>query len=89
MLADCGWPAERLPAPEFTDATEQRVSLRHFVGKPLLIANEEASLPFPRPGALPTSYLLDSEGKLKQTLVGELDQSKIEMLKATASRVSH
>lgn len=133
------------PAPEFTDATGQPVSLRHFAGKPLLvnyfapwcapclrempylnglaaegqiavvainydqpppaelgqlatryeikvpllIANAEASLPFPRPGALPTSYLLDGEGKLKQTLVGELDPSKIEMLKATASSLSH
>ena len=133
------------PAPEFTDATGQSVSLRHFAGKPLLvnyfapwcapclremprlnglaaegmiavvainydpttpaelgqlatryeikvpllIANAEASLPFPRPGALPTSYLLDSEGKLKQTLIGELDPSNIEMLKATISRVSH
>jgi thiol-disulfide isomerase/thioredoxin len=133
------------PAAEFTDVTEQPVSLRHFVGKPLLvnyfapwcapclremphlnalaaqgqiavvainydpttptelgqlatryeikvpllIANAEASLPFPRPGALPTSYLLDSEGKLKQTLVGELDPSKIEVLKAAASSLSH
>ncbi|MGL5496788.1 MAG: TlpA family protein disulfide reductase [Aeromonas sobria] len=133
------------PAPEFTDATGQPVSLRHFAGKPLLvnyfapwcapclremprlnglaaegqiavvainydpttptelgqlatryeikvpllIANAEASLPFPRPGALPTSYLLDSEGKLNQTLVGELDPSKIEMLKSAASSLSH
>lgn len=133
------------PAPEFTDAIGQPVSLRHFAGKPLLvnyfapwcapclremprlnglaaegqiavvainydpttpaelgqlatryeikvpllIANADASLPFSRPGALPTSYLLDSEGKLKQTLVGELDPSKIEMLKATASSLSH
>ncbi|BBR39199.1 thioredoxin [Aeromonas veronii] len=133
------------PAPEFTDAKGQPVSLRHFVGKPLLvnyfapwcapclremprlnalaaegqitvvainydpttpaeldklaaqyhikvpllIANAEASFPFPRPGALPTSYLLDSEGKLKQTLIGELDPSNIEMLKATASSMSH
>lgn len=133
------------PAPEFTDATGQPVSLSHWVGKPLLvnyfapwcapclremprlnalaaegqiavvainydpttptelgqlatryeikvpllIANAEASLPFPRPGALPTSYLLDSEGKLKQTLVGELDPSKIEMIKAAASSLSH
>lgn len=133
------------PAPEFTDATGQSVSLRHFAGKPLLvnyfapwcapclremprlnglaaegqitvvainydpttpaeldklaaqyhikvpllIANEDAKRPFPRPGGLPTSYLLDSEGKLKQTLVGELDQQQIEMLKATASSMSH
>ncbi|TNJ20937.1 thioredoxin [Aeromonas sobria] len=133
------------PAAEFTAATGQPVSLRHFVGKPLLvnyfapwcapclremprlnalaaqgqiavvainydpttpaelgqlaaryeikvpllIANEDARLPFPRPSGLPTSYLLDNEGKLKQTLVGELDQQQIEMLKATASGMSH
>ena len=133
------------PTAEFTDATGQPVSLRHFAGKPLLvnyfapwcgpclreiprlnglaaegqiavvainydpmtpadlgqlatryeikvpllIANADASLPFPRPSGLPTSYLLDSKGKLKQTLVGELDQQQIEMLKATISRVSH
>ncbi len=133
------------PAPEFTDAKGQPISLSHFAGKPLLvnyfapwcapclremphlnglaaegqiavvainydpttpaelgqlatryeikvpllIANAEASLPFSRPGALPTSYLLDSEGKLKQTLVGELDQQQIEMLKTTTSSLSH
>lgn len=133
------------PAPEFTDATGQSISLRHFAGKPLLvnyfapwcapclremphlntlaaegeiavvainydptppaeldklaaryhikvpllIANEDAKLPFPHPSSLPTSYLLDSEGKLKQTLVGELDRQQIEMLKATASSLSH
>ncbi|HHQ4596791.1 TPA: TlpA disulfide reductase family protein [Aeromonas veronii] len=134
-----------IPAPEFTDAKGQPISLRHFAGKPLLvnyfapwcapclremphlnalaaegmiavvainydpttpaelgelaaqyhikvpllIANEDASLPFPRPSGLPTSYLLDSEGKLKQTLIGEIDQQQIEMLKATASSLSH
>lgn len=127
------------PAPEFTDAAGQTVTLDHFAGKPLLvnyfapwcapclremprlnalaaegeiavvalnydpttpaeldklaaqyhikmpllIANEDATLPFPRPSGLPTSYLLDSEGKLKQTLVGELGQSQIDALKAS------
>ncbi|QSR73925.1 TlpA family protein disulfide reductase [Aeromonas jandaei] len=127
------------PAPEFTDAAGQTVTLDHFAGKPLLvnyfapwcapclremphlnalategeiavvainydpitpaeldklaaqyhikvpllIANEDAGLPFPRPSGLPTSYLLDSEGKLKQTLVGELGQSQIDALKAS------
>ena len=128
------------PAPEFSDGSGEPVSLRHFVGKPLLVnyfapwcapclremphlnalsaegqiavviinydpatpaelgklagqyqikapllvENEGASLPFPRPGALPTSYLLDSEGKLKQTFVGELDQLQMAALKASA-----
>ncbi|MBL0544270.1 TlpA family protein disulfide reductase [Aeromonas jandaei] len=127
------------PAPEFTDAAGQTVTLDHFAGKPLLvnyfapwcapclremphlnalategeiavvainydpitpaeldklaaqyhikvpllIANEDARLPFPRPSGLPTSYLLDSEGKLKQTLVGELGQSQIDALKTS------
>ncbi|WP_323063178.1 TlpA disulfide reductase family protein [Aeromonas jandaei] len=127
------------PAPEFTDAAGQTVTLDHFAGKPLLvnyfapwcapclremprlnalaaegeiavvainydpitpaeldklaaqyhikvpllITNEDARLPFPRPSGLPTSYLLDSEGKLKQTLVGELGQSQIDALKAS------
>ncbi|HDO1382200.1 TPA: TlpA family protein disulfide reductase [Aeromonas veronii] len=133
LLAAC------TPAPEFTDAKGQPISLSHWVGKPLLvnyfapwcapclremprlnalaaegqitvvainydpttpaeldklaaqyrikvpllIANEDARLPFPRPSGLPTSYLLDSEGKLKQTLVGELGQSQIDALKAS------
>ncbi|MGN5137189.1 TlpA disulfide reductase family protein [Aeromonas sp. 164P] len=127
------------PAPEFTDAAGQTVTLDHFAGKPLLvnyfapwcapclsemprlnalaaegeiavvainydpttpaeldklaaqyhikmqllIANEDATLPFPRPSGLPTSYLLDSEGKLKQTLVGELGKSQIDALKTS------
>ncbi len=62
---------------------------RHQIAVPLMVPLDEASLPFPRPGALPTSYLLDSEGKLKQTLVGELDQQQIEMLRAAASSLSH
>jgi thiol-disulfide isomerase/thioredoxin len=66
-----------------------QLAAQYHIKVPLLIANADASLPFPRPGALPTSYLLDSEGKLKQTLVGELDQQQIEMLKATASSLSH
>ncbi|MGL4715926.1 MAG: TlpA family protein disulfide reductase [Aeromonas sp.] len=62
---------------------------QYHIRVPLLITNDHANLPFQRPGALPTSYLLDSEGTLKQTLVGELDQQQIEMLKATASSMSH
>lgn len=49
---------------------------------PLMIPDDEASLPFPRPTMLPTSYLLDGEGKLQETLVGELDEQKIADLKA-------
>ncbi|MNR18358.1 Thiol-disulfide oxidoreductase ResA [compost metagenome] len=126
------------PAPSFTDAAGQSVSLRDFAGKPLLVnyfapwcapclrempllaalhregqigvlainydpaspteltalarqyqiavplmlPDDEASLPFPRPTVLPTSYLLDREGKLQETLVGELDAQKLADLKA-------
>ncbi len=72
-----------------TPAELGQLATRYEIKVPLLIANADASLPFPRPGALPTSYLLDSEGKLKQTLVGELDQQQIEMLRAAASSLSH
>ena len=72
-----------------TPAELGQLATRYEIKVPLLIANEDAKLPFPRPGALPTSYLLDSEGKLKQTLVGELDQQQIEMLRAAASSLSH
>ena len=72
-----------------TPAELGQLATRYEIKVPLLIANADASLPFPRPGALPTSYLLDSEGKLKQTLVGELNQQQIEMLRAAASSLSH
>ena len=72
-----------------TPAELGQLATRYEIKVPLLIANADPSLPFPRPGALPTSYLLDSEGKLKQTLVGELDQQQIEMLRAAASSLSH
>lgn len=39
---------------------------------PLLRTSDRARLPFPRPDALPTSYLLDASGKLTRTLRGEL-----------------
>ncbi|WP_421207577.1 TlpA disulfide reductase family protein [Aeromonas enteropelogenes] len=133
------------PAPEFTDARGQPLSLSHFAGKPLLvnyfapwcapclremprlaalaregeiavvainydpatpaelgqlaerydiplpllIANETATLPFPRPTGLPTSYLLDGQGRLQQTLVGELDQPQIDALKAAARTLAN
>ncbi|MFQ1688592.1 TlpA family protein disulfide reductase [Aeromonas veronii] len=72
-----------------TPAELDELAAQYHIKVPLLIANEDARLTFPRPSGLPTSYLLDSEGKLKQTLVGELDQQQIEMLKATASSLSH
>ncbi|MEZ6926064.1 MULTISPECIES: TlpA family protein disulfide reductase [unclassified Aeromonas] len=56
---------------------------------PLLIARQEASLPFPRPAGLPTSYLLDGEGKLQQTLVGELTPSRLEALRASVKSLDH
>ena len=133
------------PAPEFTDATGQSVSLRHFAGKPLLvnyfapwcapclrelpllealaregeiavvmvnydpatpaelrklagqyhikvpllIPRQEASLPFPRPAGLPTSYLLDGKGNLLQSLVGELTPSRVEALRASVKPAGH
>ncbi|MOA70316.1 hypothetical protein D3C78_1991070 [compost metagenome] len=47
-----------------------------------MIPDDETRLPFPRPTVLPTSYLLDREGKLRETLVGELDAQKLADLKA-------
>lgn len=66
-----------------TPAELDKLAAQYHIKVPLLIANEDARLPFPRPSGLPTSYLLDSEGKLKQTLVGELGQSQIDALKAS------
>lgn len=53
---------------------------RHGIAVPLLIPEDESRLPFPRPGALPTSYLLDGEGRLLETLVGELDEARLASL---------
>ncbi|WP_429108032.1 TlpA disulfide reductase family protein [Aeromonas media] len=58
---------------------------RHQIAVPLMIPLDEASLPFPRPGALPTSYLLDGKGELQQTLVGELDEHKLAAIRAWAA----
>ncbi|WP_043761565.1 TlpA family protein disulfide reductase [Aeromonas taiwanensis] len=55
---------------------------RHRIAVPLMIPEDDARLPFPKPGALPTSYLLDREGRLQETLVGELDDAKLAALKA-------
>ena len=46
-----------------------------------MIPDDDTRLPFPRPGALPTSYLLDARGTLLETLVGELDEQKIGEIK--------
>ena len=58
---------------------------RHQIAVPLMVPLDEASLPFPRPGALPTSYLLDDKGQLQKTLVGELDEHKLATLRAWAA----
>lgn len=55
---------------------------QYQIAVPLMIPVEESRLPFPRPSALPTSYLLDGEGKLQETLVGELDAQKLASIKA-------
>lgn len=70
-----------------TPAELAALASRYRVSLPLLIANDTASLPFPHPTVLPTSYLLDAEGKLQQTIVGELDAQQIATLKAQAAAV--
>lgn len=70
-----------------TPAELAALASRYRVSLPLLIANDTASLPFPHPTGLPTSYLLDAEGKLQQTIVGELDAQQIATLKAQAAAV--
>ena len=64
-----------------TPAELAALASRYRVTLPLLIANDTASLPFPRPTGLPTSYLLDARGTLLETLVGELDEQKIGEIK--------
>ncbi|MCH7374115.1 TlpA family protein disulfide reductase [Aeromonas sp. MR19] len=70
-----------------TPAELAALASRYRISLPLLIANDTASLPFPHPTGLPTSYLLDAEGKLQQTIVGELDAQQIATLKAQAAAV--
>ncbi|HCT5134640.1 TPA: TlpA family protein disulfide reductase, partial [Aeromonas hydrophila] len=66
-----------------TPAELAKLAGQYRIKVQLLIARQEASLPFPRPAGLPTSYLLDGEGKLQQTLVGELTPSRVEALRAS------
>lgn len=70
-----------------TPAELAALASRYRVSLPLLIASDTASLPFPHPTGLPTSYLLDAEGKLQQTIVGELDAQQIAALKEQAAAV--
>ncbi|MFM4855133.1 TlpA family protein disulfide reductase [Aeromonas hydrophila] len=70
-----------------TPAELAKLAGQYRIKVPLLIARQEASLPFPRPAGLPTSYLLDGEGKLQQTLVGELNPSRVEALRASVKSV--
>lgn len=72
-----------------TPAELGKLAGQYHIKVPLLIARQEASLPFPRPAGLPTSYLLDGEGKLQQTLVGELTPSRVEALRASVKAVGH
>ncbi|WP_368232281.1 TlpA family protein disulfide reductase [Aeromonas sp. s3] len=62
---------------------------QYHIKVPLLVPRQEASLPFPRPTGLPTSYLLDGKGNLQQTLVGELTPSRVEALRASLKPAGH
>lgn len=62
---------------------------QYHIRVPLLVPRQEASLPFPRPAGLPTSYLLDGKGNLQQTLVGELTPSRVEALRASLKPADH
>ncbi|OZG43738.1 thioredoxin [Aeromonas sp. A35_P] len=72
-----------------TPAELDQLAGQYRIRVPLLIARQEASLPFPRPAGLPTSYLLDGKGKLLQTLVGELTPSQFEALRASVKPMAH
>ncbi|UCM46805.1 TlpA family protein disulfide reductase [Aeromonas dhakensis] len=72
-----------------TPAELRKLAGQYHIRVPLLIARQEASLPFPRPAGLPTSYLLDGKGNLQQTLVGELIPSRVEDLKDSIKPVGH
>ncbi|BDC82961.1 TlpA family protein disulfide reductase [Aeromonas hydrophila] len=72
-----------------TPAELAKLARQYHIKVPLLIARQEANLPFPRPAGLPTSYLLDGEGKLQQTLVGELTPSRLEALRASVKAVGY
>lgn len=63
----------------------RELARQHGIAVPLMIPEDDASLPFPRPSALPTSYLLDGKGQLQETLVGELDAQKLAVLKERAA----
>ncbi|TNI23401.1 TlpA family protein disulfide reductase [Aeromonas dhakensis] len=62
---------------------------QYHIRVPLLVPRQEASLPFPRPAGLPTSYLLDGKGNLQQSLVGELTPSRVEALRASLKPAGH
>lgn len=72
-----------------TPAELRKMAGQYHIRVPQLIPRQEASLPFPHPAGLPTSYLLDGEGKLQQTLVGELIPSRVEDLKDSIKPVGH
>ncbi|HDZ8856124.1 TPA: TlpA family protein disulfide reductase [Aeromonas dhakensis] len=72
-----------------TPAELRKLAGQYHIRVPLLIAKQEASLPFPRPAGLPTSYLLDGTGNLLQTLVGELTPSQLEALRASVKPMDH
>lgn len=69
------------------DANSHEELLRQGAGLspelPLLRQRADARLPYPRPGALPTSYLLDASGELKETLSGEISEQRAAELVAT------
>ncbi|WP_421152779.1 TlpA family protein disulfide reductase [Aeromonas dhakensis] len=72
-----------------TPAELRKLAGQYHIKVPLLTPRQEASLPFPRPAGLPTSYLLDGKGNLQQTLVGELTPSQLDVLRASVKPAGH
>ncbi|WP_324002169.1 TlpA family protein disulfide reductase [Aeromonas dhakensis] len=72
-----------------TPAELGKLAGQYRIQVPLLIPRQEASLPFPRPAGLPTSYLLDGKGNLLQSLAGELTPSRVEALRASVKPAGH
>ena len=62
---------------------------QYHIKVPLLIARQEASLPFPTPPGCPPAICSMARASPSRLLVGELNSSRIEALRASIKPVGH
>lgn len=60
------------------DAKMQEIAAKYNMLFPIISAESDHQLPMTRPGSLPATYIIDGEGQVRKTLMGEQSYEKLQ-----------